>query len=82
MMRNGIDIFYWKFYLIKHRREDLLKRTIQIDTTDVHWMPPGSLVLANVGDQVTGVLVNAHQLTQVELIPEIDRPGFFLILQR
>ena len=45
-------------------------------------MPPGSLVLANVGDQVTGVLVNAHQLTQVELIPEIDRPGFFLILQR
>jgi 4-amino-4-deoxy-L-arabinose transferase-like glycosyltransferase len=73
---------YWKFYLIKHGREDLLKRTVQIDTTDIRWMPPGSLVLANVGDQVTGVLVNARQLTQVELIPEVDRPGFFLILQR
>ena len=73
---------YWRFYLIKHKREDLLERTVSIDTTDVKWMPARSLVLANLGDQLTGALVGAGQLKRVAVIPEIDGPGFFLILQR
>jgi 4-amino-4-deoxy-L-arabinose transferase-like glycosyltransferase len=73
---------YWRFYLIKQGREDLLERTVQIDTTDVRWMLPGSLVLANEGDQLTGVLVGAGQLKRIAIIPEVDRPGFFVILQR
>jgi hypothetical protein len=73
---------YWQFYLIKHERLDLLDRTQKIDTTDVEWMQPGSLVLANVGDRVTGSLVSSRQLKQVAVIPEIDRPGYFVILRR
>ena len=73
---------YWRFYLIKHRREDLLERTVQIDTVDVRDMPAGSLVLANEGDQVTAGLVGAGQLRRVATIPEVDRPGVFVILQR
>src|SRR5205814_7961276 len=80
--RNRWMDAYWRFYLIKHKREDLLERTVSIDTTDVKWMPARSLVLANLGDQLTGALVGAGQLKRVAVIPEIDGPGFFLILQR
>jgi hypothetical protein len=31
---------------------------------------------------LTGVLVGAGQLKRIAIIPEVDRPGFFVILQR
>jgi 4-amino-4-deoxy-L-arabinose transferase-like glycosyltransferase len=80
--RNRWMDAYWRFYLIKHHREDLLARSMPIDTTDVHWMMPGSLVLANEGDRVAAALVASGQLRRVTSIPEIGGEPFFLMLAR
>ncbi len=81
-VRNRWMDAYWRFYLIKHGRQDLLEKTVHVDAIDVGSMREKSLMLANEGDLVTGALVDAGQLKQVALIPEIDREGFFVILQR
>jgi len=80
--RNRWMHAYWRFYLIKHQREDLLSRSNDIDTTDVRGMAPGSLVLANEGDQVAAGLVSSSQLYIIEAVPGIDGKPFFLILRR
>jgi len=79
-----IDV-YWKFYLIKHQRTDLLDRTVFIDPQyrqQVLAMPAGSLVLGNLEDTTTAALVKEHQLALVTSIPELDRESFFSILRR
>jgi 4-amino-4-deoxy-L-arabinose transferase-like glycosyltransferase len=79
-----IDV-YWNFYLIKHRRQDLLERTVFIDPQyrkEVESMPAGSLVLGNLEDTTTAALVKDGVLKWVSSIPEVDRAVFFSILQR
>ena len=80
--RNRWMDAYWRFYLIKHQREDLLSRSNDIDTNDVRGMASGSLVLANEGDQVAAGLLSSSQLKIVEAVPEVDGKPFFLILRR
>jgi 4-amino-4-deoxy-L-arabinose transferase-like glycosyltransferase len=80
--RNRWMDAYWKFYLIKHHREELLGRTAHFNQADLHNIAPGSLILANVGDLTTESLVAARELKQVQLIPEVGTPPFFAILQR
>jgi hypothetical protein len=80
--RNRWMDAYWRFYLAKHQREDLLARSQPIDTNDARSMPPGSLVLANEGDRVAEGLVASGQLARVESIREMDGQPFFLILVR
>jgi 4-amino-4-deoxy-L-arabinose transferase-like glycosyltransferase len=80
--RNRWMDAYWKFYLIKHGRQDLLDRTAPFDPAHLQGVAPGSVVLANVGDVTTGRLVAAGQLKTIQLIPELDVPPFFAILQR
>jgi 4-amino-4-deoxy-L-arabinose transferase-like glycosyltransferase len=80
--RNRWMDAYWRFYLIKHRREDLLAKSQAIDTNDASALPPGSLVLANDGDRVTAGLVASGQLKKVATILERDGQPFFLILVR
>jgi 4-amino-4-deoxy-L-arabinose transferase-like glycosyltransferase len=81
-IRNRWMDAYWRFYLIKHRRQDLLARSQPIDTNDASFMPRGSLVLANDGDRVAARLVTSGQLTQLESIREMDGQPFFVILRR
>jgi 4-amino-4-deoxy-L-arabinose transferase-like glycosyltransferase len=73
---------YWKFYLTKHRRTDLLARTIRFDGGVVDDMPAGSLVLANVGNTPVDALVSAGKLKRVQTIAELDDTPFFVVLQR
>jgi hypothetical protein len=80
--RNEYMDAYWRFYLIKHNRQDLLSRTMAFDAAGVHSVPVRSLVLANADDITTGSLVKAGELKQVATIAELDRRHFFVILQR
>jgi len=80
--RNEYIDAYWKFYLIKHGREDLLARTKRFEPEKVETMPAGSLVLANLDDPVSGAIVRRGELRQVATIAELDRPDFFVVLER
>jgi hypothetical protein len=80
--RNPYMDAYWKFYLTKHHREDLLARTAPFEADRVAAAPPGSLVLANVGDASTEALVKRGDLRAVTAVPELDQTTFFVILQR
>ena len=80
--RNRWMDAYWKFYLIKHGRQELLNRSAPFNQTNPSKIAAGSLVLANVGDPTTESLVAAGQLKQLQLIPELGAPPFFAILQR
>jgi 4-amino-4-deoxy-L-arabinose transferase-like glycosyltransferase len=80
--RNRWMDAYWKFYLIKHRREDLLARTASFDPASLQGVAPGSIVLANVGDVATDSLLASGDLKMMELVPELGQPPFFAILER
>ena len=80
--RNQYMDAYWKFYVIKHGRQDLLARTMPFDPDKVRTSPPGSLVLANLEDPVTGALVKKGELKPVATISELDQSKFFVVLQR
>lgn len=81
-IRNRWMDAYWNFYLTKEGRRDLLARTAKLDPQALDAVPPGSLVLANVGDRVTDELVRSGRLKTVTLVDEIDREPFFTILQK
>jgi hypothetical protein len=80
--RNRWMDAYWKFYLIKHGRQELLNRSAQFNQTNLSKIAAGSLFLANVGDLTTESLVASGELKQLQLIPEVGAPPFFAILQR
>jgi 4-amino-4-deoxy-L-arabinose transferase-like glycosyltransferase len=73
---------YWKFYLTKHHKLDLLSRTRRFDAADIHAMPTGSLVFANDGEVASETLVKSGALRKVASIPELNGTSFFVILQR
>jgi 4-amino-4-deoxy-L-arabinose transferase-like glycosyltransferase len=80
--RNEYMDAYWKFYLIKHGRPDLLARTKPFEADQLTVMPSGSLILANLDDPVSSAFVRRGELKPVATIAELDRPPFFVILQR
>jgi len=73
---------YWKFYLTKHHRQELLPLTTPFDGRDTSAIPPGSLVLANVGNRLVDVLVQRGDLSVRKAVDELDGVPFFLVLQR
>jgi 4-amino-4-deoxy-L-arabinose transferase-like glycosyltransferase len=75
---------YWRFYLIKHHREDLQDRTryVRADSLDAGSIPTGSLLLGSRPDPSLDKLVEAGALKVVALIPEPGDPPAFEILQR
>ncbi len=81
-IRNYWMDAYWRFYLIKHHREDLLAQSGALDTDNLAAVAPGSLVLGNRGDRVIEGLIESHQLKPVYAVPELDRDPFFVILEK
>jgi 4-amino-4-deoxy-L-arabinose transferase-like glycosyltransferase len=73
---------YWKFYVTKHRRTDLLARTARFDADAVPAMQPNSLVVANIGDTRLDRLVAGGQLRRVKAVDELNGPPFFEVLER
>jgi 4-amino-4-deoxy-L-arabinose transferase-like glycosyltransferase len=76
---------YWRFYLIKHRREDLLSRTVilgESDPFDVTTVPPESAILATTNDPTPNALVASGELTLETLIPEPGGRAFYAVFRR
>ena len=71
---------YWKFYLIKHRREDLASRTTIVGDSmslDLTAVPSKSAILARVGDSTMEAFAASGELTLETLIAEPSgRPSF------
>lgn len=79
-IRNRWMDSYWRFYLIKHQRQDLLDRTAAFDPArDV---PEGSLVLGNIGDVTFDQLAKSDRFKVAATIQEPDGSMFFEILRR
>lgn len=81
-IRNYWMDAYWRFYLIKHQREDLLAQSGPLDAAHVDALAPGSLVLGNRGARLIESLIESKQLTPVHTVPELDRDPFFVILEK
>jgi hypothetical protein len=66
---------YWRLYLIKHRREDLLQRTVYFDprTLDMRAVPRRSLLLMSAPDGAGAALVESGRFRRVSLIANLDQ---------
>ena len=75
---------YWRFYLTKHRRGDLLQRSIYFDEAvlDPQSLQAGTLVLASTDDKHLKALVESGQLKRVAELPDPGALPYFAILQR
>lgn len=76
---------YWKFYLIKHGREDLQDRTVilgESQTLDLATMPPKSLILARALDPAAQDLARTEGLTLEASIPEPGGQSFYVVYRR
>jgi hypothetical protein len=74
---------YWRLYVIKHGREDLLGQTVYFDSRglDVRSVPPRSLVLASAGGSADG-RVRSGELRTVQLLRNIDQTVCCEILEK
>jgi 4-amino-4-deoxy-L-arabinose transferase-like glycosyltransferase len=75
---------YWRLYLAKHHRHDLLSRTVYFDddTLDVQTVPRGALLVATRKDSHVTALVESRQLRKLVDVLEPGDPSFFSVLQR
>jgi 4-amino-4-deoxy-L-arabinose transferase-like glycosyltransferase len=75
--------WYWKFYVRKHGREDLLPLTVYFDRTfDVSTAPSRSLVLAKYADAERQAQPGSSELRRIALISEPDLSVSFTIFER
>ncbi|HJZ74774.1 MAG TPA: glycosyltransferase family 39 protein [Vicinamibacterales bacterium] len=74
---------YWRLYLIKHKREELLRRTIYFDSDgfDVSAVPPGALLLTGIDDTSLNPAIETGRLRRVTAIAEPGNPPSFFILE-
>jgi hypothetical protein len=75
---------YWRLYLGKYSRLDLLQRTMLFDSEgfDVQSIKPGSLLLVGRDDTALAPSIDAGLLRRLAAIPEPADPPFFSILVR
>jgi 4-amino-4-deoxy-L-arabinose transferase-like glycosyltransferase len=75
---------YWRFYLAKAGREDLLTRTVRFNprADDVQAMPWQSVLLANFDPSRDEPLVDAGKLFRIAVVSEPDNAPSFSILGR
>ncbi len=80
--RNGYIDAYWRFYLLKHNRMDLLDRSRPVDGAALHNVPPGSLMVANIENTEVAALVASGVLRRVATIDELNGEPYFVVLQK
>lgn len=80
--RNDFLDTYWRFYLLKHNRLDLLNHTSRLDSSAIESVPRGSLILANLEDAATNAMAASGVLTRLATIDELDGRDYFVIYQR
>jgi 4-amino-4-deoxy-L-arabinose transferase-like glycosyltransferase len=80
--RNDFMGAYWRFYVLKHQRADLLDRSASIDEEKLAAAPAGAIVVSNVENGAIDTLVKAGTLREVARINELDGKPFFIVLQK
>jgi 4-amino-4-deoxy-L-arabinose transferase-like glycosyltransferase len=79
---------YWRFYLVKHNRLDLLQRTQlgDLDRTRIEALPPGSFIVVNATSGIIDIeldrLSDAGMFASKQLIREPDGSPSIWVLQR
>ena len=75
---------FWRFYLVKHDRPDLLPRTKYFDprTVAVQTIPPGSFVVCPIEDPWQQERVARGELRILGVIHEPDDRPTFVVLER
>ena len=75
---------YWRFYVIKHGRQDLLHRTVYFEPANLNpdTVPGGSLLVTNATDRSIETLVNVGKLRTLAMIPEPGAPPMFAVFGR
>jgi hypothetical protein len=82
---------YWKFYVLKHDRQDLLPRTINaessggVDRRRIHALPAGTMVVAGVSrdDEANiDLLVSVGELRRDTLVRAADGVPVYWILEK
>jgi 4-amino-4-deoxy-L-arabinose transferase-like glycosyltransferase len=75
---------HWRFYLLKHKREDLLTHTIYLNGTgkSLRTVGPGALVLTRDDDPEAAEMVRDGHLRKIEAFPEPGNPPLFALYQR
>jgi hypothetical protein len=75
---------YWKFYLVKYHRTDLLDRARSLDlkTLDVGAIQSRSLILTLVADPATPRIAASTAVNKVADITEPDGASSFMIFER
>lgn len=78
-----IDL-YWRLYLIKYHREELLDRTVYYypKSQSIEAIPWKSLVLANAGEAGDDAQVSAGRLFRLSEVLEPDRTASFSLFER
>jgi hypothetical protein len=74
----------WRFYLVKHRREDLLQRTSLFAATalDVRAVPPGSLLVLYANDPVVPALLGPEKCAVATVITDMTGGDAAVILRK
>jgi len=80
--RNGYIDSYWRFYLLKHHRADLLARTRTVDNDALPSIERGSVVVTNLENAQAAALVKSGALREVTRINELDSKPFFVVLRK
>ena len=75
---------HWQLYLLKHKRQDLLQRTVYFESKslDVQAVPARSLLLMTNDDVSAEALVERGQIRRVETFPEPGNPPAFALFQK
>jgi 4-amino-4-deoxy-L-arabinose transferase-like glycosyltransferase len=75
---------YWRFYLLKNHRQDLLSHTLYLKPTDNvdAIVQPGSLLLARDGDAAATTLVKAGRLHPLAVFAEPGNAPIFALFER
>lgn len=76
--------YYWRFYLLKHDRQELLQRTqyVSPDALDVYDMRASSMVVSAVEDRRVMALAASGELRKIAVITEPNDTPSFVVLQR
>ena len=74
----------WRFYLIKHRREDLLQRTSLFTAKglDVHRVPPGSLLVLYANDPAVPALLGPEKCAVATFVTDMAGGHSAVILRK
>ncbi|HEX8030585.1 MAG TPA: hypothetical protein VF491_19055, partial [Vicinamibacterales bacterium] len=80
--RNGFIESYWRFYVLKHDRGDLLTRTRVVGNEALPSIEPNSVVVTNIENVQAAALVKNGTLREVTRISELDSKAFFVVLRK